>query len=122
MSVDDALAHLSDQLRFATCELTPRGPRAPLTWRFFQWFGIVVMPWPHGWVRTSPELLQTPADKDFEAGRGELARLIDRFAATPDDALGAHPMFGSLSPDLWGILAWRHLDYHLRQFGVASAR
>jgi hypothetical protein len=27
-------------------------------------------------------------------------------------------MFGDLSPGLWGRLAWRHLDYHLRQFGA----
>ena len=29
-----------------------------------------------------------------------------------------HPAFGNLSPKEWGIAAWRHMDHHLRQFGV----
>ena len=30
----------------------------------------------------------------------------------------AHPAFGSLSNNQWGIAAWKHMDHHLRQFGV----
>jgi hypothetical protein len=29
-----------------------------------------------------------------------------------------HPVFGTLSGKAWGALGWRHLDHHLRQFGV----
>ncbi len=29
-----------------------------------------------------------------------------------------HPLFGPLSGEEWGALSWKHLDYHLRQFGV----
>lgn len=112
------LCHLADQLRFATCELAPQGPRGPLTWRPLQWLGIVLMPWPPETLRTTPELLQTPCSPTFEQDVAELSRLIGRFAETPPEKLGPHPMFGSLSPLLWGKLAWRHLDYHLRQFGA----
>ena len=27
-------------------------------------------------------------------------------------------LFGQLSNDEWGVLGYRHLDHHLRQFGV----
>jgi hypothetical protein len=29
-----------------------------------------------------------------------------------------HPFFGYYSPAQWSILQWKHLDHHLRQFGV----
>jgi Protein of unknown function (DUF1569) len=29
-----------------------------------------------------------------------------------------HPFFGELTPEEWDILQSKHLDHHLRQFGV----
>lgn len=29
-----------------------------------------------------------------------------------------HPFFGNLSPEQWGILFYKHLDHHLKQFSV----
>jgi hypothetical protein len=29
-----------------------------------------------------------------------------------------HPMFGKMTADQWGRSMWKHLDHHLRQFGV----
>jgi hypothetical protein len=29
-----------------------------------------------------------------------------------------HPFFGRFTPEEWGIFEWKHLDHHLRQFGV----
>jgi len=116
MSIDRAICHLADQLRFAVGELRPRGPRGALTWPPLQRLAIVVIPWPHGRLTASPELLQTAPSPAFEGDRSELLRLINKFVAMDHAALGPHPMFGRLSPDLWGILAYRHCDYHLRQF------
>lgn len=31
---------------------------------------------------------------------------------------GMHPLFGKLNGKEWGVLAYKHLDHHLRQFGV----
>ena len=118
MTVPGVLCHLSDQLRFAAGELRSQGARGPLTLRPIQWLGIVVMPWPHGRLATSPELLQTQPSPSLESDRAELIRLIEKVAATNGAGLGPHPMFGTLSPRLWGILAYRHLDHHLRQFGA----
>ena len=29
-----------------------------------------------------------------------------------------HPFFGKFTPEQWAIFQWKHLDHHLRQFGV----
>ncbi len=29
-----------------------------------------------------------------------------------------HPFFGHFSPEEWAVFQWKHLDHHLRQFGV----
>jgi hypothetical protein len=58
--------------------------------------------------------------RDFEAERKRLSALIDRFAAAGPVGCTAHPhaFFGSLTPDEWAILMYKHLDHHLRQFGA----
>lgn len=56
----------------------------------------------------------------FEAERTRLATLIDRLIQRgPAKADGLiHPFFGRLNGDEWGRLVYKHLDHHLRQFGV----
>jgi hypothetical protein len=29
-----------------------------------------------------------------------------------------HPFFGKFTPQEWAVFQWKHLDHHLRQFGV----
>src|ERR1035441_4080597 len=49
-----------------------------------------------------------------------LSRLIDKFSA--GGAAGCtknpHSFFGRMTPEEWAILMYKHLDHHLRQFGV----
>ena len=57
---------------------------------------------------------------DFETECGQLNALIDRFAAAGPSgcATHPHPFFGKLTPDEWAQLMYKHLDHHLRQFGM----
>lgn len=57
---------------------------------------------------------------DFETERARLAKLIDRFVqrGPATAATAIHPFFGRLSGDEWGTLMFKHLDHHLRQFGL----
>lgn len=59
-------------------------------------------------------------ERDFGAERDRLCRLIDRFAMAGPAGCTAYPhsFFGSLTPDEWAILIYKHLDHHLRQFGA----
>ena len=56
----------------------------------------------------------------FDVERARLATLIDRVVqrGTAKTEGGVHPFFGRLSGEQWGILGYKHLDHHLRQFGV----
>ena len=58
--------------------------------------------------------------KDFEAGRKRLSQLIEQFGSENPDTLAArpHPVFGPMTAEEWGVLNYKHLDHHLRQFGV----
>ena len=69
---------------------------------------------------TSKELLIIGDERDFETERKRLRGLIDRFAAAGAAGCTSHPhaFFGSLTPDEWAILMYKHLDHHLRQFGA----
>lgn len=57
--------------------------------------------------------------RGFETERAELVALVKRFAAGPSVLTKeAHPFFGELTTQEWDALQWKHLDHHLRQFGV----
>ena len=68
---------------------------------------------------TAKELL-VQEERDFDAERKRLRGLIDRFAATGPTGCTMHPhkFFGRLIPEEWAILMYKHMDHHLRQFGV----
>jgi hypothetical protein len=68
---------------------------------------------------TSPDLIVRD-EPDLAAGRERLFGLIDRFAAGGAAGCTTHPhaFFGKLTPDEWAELMYKHLDHHLRQFGV----
>jgi hypothetical protein len=72
--------------------------------------------------RNSPTMknLVVQDNRDLGIERGRLSALIDRFAAAGPEGCTTHPhsFFGQLTPTEWSILMYKHLDHHLRQFGV----
>ncbi len=121
MNPAQMLAHCSLGLEMAAGEIRP--PRA-LVGRIL---GPVIKPMAlrdeEPMRRNSPtakELLAFGEDPDFETERKRLSGLIDRFAAAGAAGCTSHPhaFFGSLTPDEWAILMYKHLDHHLRQFGA----
>ena len=59
-------------------------------------------------------------ERNFSQEQDGLLTLIRRFSETEPASIAAktHPFFGKMTVDEWGILQWKHLDHHLRQFGV----
>lgn len=59
-------------------------------------------------------------DRNLEMERQRLLGLIDRFIAAGPAGCTTQPhsFFGRMTPDEWAILMYKHLDHHLRQFGV----
>jgi len=59
-------------------------------------------------------------ERDLGKERERLCALIDRFTAGGPQGCTKyeHTFFGPLTPEEWARLMYKHLDHHLRQFGV----
>ena len=78
---------------------------------------LYVFPFPKG-APTAPEL--KPGEvASFEEERASVLDLLDRIGAGPREGAGpAHPLFGPLSWQEWGVVTYKHTDHHLKQFGA----
>jgi hypothetical protein len=128
MSAHQMVCHLADSVRMLRGET-----RATSTLRLrprilVKWIALYLpVPWPGG-LPTSPEIDQerggTPP-KTFDADLRELEMLVSGVVSTTDATEPAaqrarppHPVFGRLSDADWLRWAYRHMDHHLRQFGL----
>jgi hypothetical protein len=66
---------------------------------------------------TDPTFVMTGAEKDFEKEKAVLIDLVNNFNETSIQG-EQHPVFGKLTKYNWSKATWKHLDHHLRQFGV----
>ncbi len=113
MTVAQTLAHCTSGLEMAMGVINPK--RAPFPANVM---GLLIKPLVFGNDKpmrrnspSSPELFSADHTKcDFERERGYL------IAACCSQH--PHPFFGPLKPQQWAILMYKHIDHHLRQFGV----
>ena len=123
MTVAQTLAHCISAMEMASGRLNPKrlpfptaviGPiLTPLFLRLNKPFR------PNS--NTAPELLPPVATEcELERERMRLIESIDDFVRRGGEKRShpAHPFFGRLNPRQWAILMHKHLDHHLRQFGV----
>ena len=75
-------------------------------------------PWKQN-LPTSPNFKIT-SEKNFDAEKQKLIELVDRFYKAGPDGISKfpHPIFGHFTSQQWGQSMFKHLDHHLRQFGV----
>ena len=116
-SVAAMLAHLNEASRMATGELpvTSKAP-AMLKWPPVRYLIIHHLPMPKS-APTAPELIARSASAELAR---ELALFEETFSRLDGRSHGLvpHPAFGALSHADWGLLIHKHVDHHLRQFGV----
>jgi Protein of unknown function (DUF1569). len=56
---------------------------------------------------------------DFEEAKKELIKNFSRFTEGQQSiTVLNHPFWGKMSYEDWNKLMWKHIDHHLRQFGV----
>jgi hypothetical protein len=73
------------------------------------------------WRKNLPTLPRAKAneEKEFEVEYKILLELVDELYSHRDRKdWNPHPIFGNFTPEQWGKLEYKHLDHHLRQFGV----
>jgi Protein of unknown function (DUF1569) len=95
-------------------QVVPRRPPFPVSLLKLILFH---MTWPHN-APTAPEY-QARVPRDFEAEHTRCLALMDRFTARKmEDADWGRAVFAQLTGREWSCLHARHLDHHLKQFGV----
>lgn len=121
MTAPQMLAHCSIGLQWAIGELVPE--KLPLPSRLL---GRLVKPLvlrnesPLRQNAPTSKSLIVADERDLNQERDRLSELIDKFTAggAARCTSNPHSFFGELTPDEWAILMYKHLDHHLRQFGV----
>jgi hypothetical protein len=67
----------------------------------------------------TPRPFQVTDQRDFVKEQQDLEALVAEFHHTKDHKeREPHPAFGHFTYDQWGQMQYKHLDHHLRQFGV----
>jgi hypothetical protein len=118
MSSHQMVGHLIRSVQMATGELHVKSKSTPLGWPGVRQLVVYYLPFPKN-VPTAPELLVATTPNAFSADLSDLRETINRMVARGQDARWPeHPAFGPLTGDAWGVLVYRHMDHHLRQFGV----
>jgi Protein of unknown function (DUF1569) len=81
-----------------------------------KWIVIYLLPrFPHN-TRTGP-MLKVRHEPDFDSSKLLLLETL-HLAFNTRQTSYFHPLFGEMSKSHWGILVYKHLDHHLRQFGL----
>lgn len=120
MTAAQAMAHCASAMEMASGDLRPRrvllgrilGPLVKAK--------VLADDAPFGRNSPTAKELKSGPEVDFSVERARLAALVERFARAGPAGCSPHPhpFFGRLSPQEWAVLAYKHLDHHLRQFGA----
>ena len=73
------------------------------------------------WSKGLPtaKFLKTKDDKNFDLEKEKLLSLINEVGEQRNKTnWGTHPGFGYFTDQQWGQMQYKHLDHHLKQFGL----
>ena len=116
MRIDQMLSHLNNSMRMALGELATEPRRAPVPRALIKWFALRV---PHPRNAPTATELRASGRYEIEGERTQLRQLLDRVAQRPlEQAWPVHPLFGRMNGGEWSRLQHKHVDHHLRQFGL----
>jgi hypothetical protein len=118
MSAPQMVCHLAESLKMALGDLPVARKHVPIRYPPLKQLIVYIAPFPKN-VPTAPELVARPP-RAWNADVADLQSLVDRFVARQSETApwAEHPAFGRLSRRAWGVLVYRHMDHHLRQFGA----
>lgn len=61
--------------------------------------------------------ITTGLEKEFDEEKQKLIEQLKSFSES-SATVEKHPVFGKLTKEQWSKATWKHLDHHLKQFGV----
>ncbi len=121
MTAAEMLCHCSDGFKMALGEREVADKSNFFLRNFAKPLVLYVVPIPKGAPAANeinPHIDGTkPAD--FEADKQILLDYIEKLCTVPENyAWAKHASFGQMNRREWGVLAYKHLDHHLKQFGI----
>ncbi|UOK42300.1 MULTISPECIES: DUF1569 domain-containing protein [Flavobacterium] len=118
MTVGQMLEHCQGPLKVAFGEIQiKKGIMAFLFGKMAKKKLVSRRPFDHN-LPTAKEFI-VKHDPEFENAKAELINSISRFSKGPSTIKNLkHPFFGHMTEKEWDTAQWKHLDHHLRQFGV----
>jgi hypothetical protein len=115
MTAPQMVAHVTDALRMAFGDLPTESKRLPLRYPPLKQLIIYWLPFPRSTPTAAELIARRPGEWGAEVRH--CRALVERFASEPRERpWPEHPAFGALSARQRGVLAYRHMDHHLRQF------
>lgn len=76
------------------------------------------LPWPKGKAQTYPNMLETKPE-EWEKDMDKLIGIMKEFPKNrQQEKWNSHPFFGALDGKAWAKLAYKHNDFHFKQFGI----
>jgi len=121
MNPTEMLAHCTAAIKMAFGEIPAKLRFSPLKASIARLLFIEWFPFPKD-APTTPEMHPKKKLKQSESFPEEKQTLINhlnRMNNTPAEfSFGMHPLFREMNRKQWGKLIYKHLDHHLRQFGV----
>ncbi len=82
---------------------------------------LYILPMPKE-VKTAPEMNQQEGGRkplEFADDKNSVIHLTNKIGTLTENAeCSEHPFFGKMNAKEWAILAFKHTDHHLKQFGV----
>jgi len=116
MTAGKMMCHLADAIQYTLSDPdrnaeVMKGPPMMIRHLVRLW-----IPWPKG-APTVDAMMQTDP-VDFEKDRQRLFRRMDCLLQTRREDWPVHPFFGPLDGLAWARLTWRHINHHLKQFGL----
>jgi Protein of unknown function (DUF1569) len=121
MNAGEMLCHCLDGSKMSLGEIPPTDRSNFLTRNFVKYLVVYVIPIPKD-APAAPEINPHKSGtkpQDFERERGLLIEEINNFANLKhEDFKGRHHVFGKMTANQWGRLGYKHLDHHLKQFGL----
>lgn len=116
MSVDQMLWHVNEGLALSLGQITTSPHKTPLPQAIMKIL-VLTLPWPKG-APTMP-VLEAKQHYDFEAERARCLQLLKAFTTKGlTDAWPLDPVFGDVNGGFKSKLQAKHLNHHLKQFGV----
>jgi len=117
MNNAEMLAHLSAQLRIALGDLD--GPIELPKWVLpLISFGALHLPWIKNSLK-APKTMIIKESASFVVEKEAFQMWLKKFISYPQQtSFKPHPLLGKITYDDWGILAYKHINYHFKQFGI----